>query len=143
MTRFFLLALALLIVSGSAEAQLRNRRVGRGVTTRPYIYPSRFVYHGNQKITTLPDAPKVTGKEFPDAKSQGKVLDAKNWSCGKRFTDGENRIWYLVHGDPVNKKPEKLAGWEIESKKGDRPLFMTTGGTLFRNAGLDPRGKDE
>src|SRR5947209_3446906 len=60
----------------------------------------------------------------------GVVLDAKDWVCGRCFTDGDGRRWCLIGGPPLSEKPAKVPGWIPKPKEGIL-YFLTPGGSMF------------
>ena len=66
-----------------------------------------------QFVTTTIDvlqAPPVLGKQaFGKATATGVVLPARDWRCGRYFTDDLGRRWVLVYGLPYTEKPEAIS----------------------------------
>jgi hypothetical protein len=107
----------------------------------------KTVKKGKQSITTLdtikppPDLkvgegvkpPPVEGKqEFGSAWARGVVLDAKDWLCGRCFTDEFGRRWCLVYGAPFAEKPGAVSGWLLHPVDGGLH-FYSTNGRLYRH----------
>ncbi len=78
--------------------------------------------------------PPVTGKSaFGPATAKGVVLAARDWKCGRSFTDDQGRHWNLVHGVSYTKNPQGVSGWLVQPE--NQPLeFLSTSGRLFRQA---------
>ncbi len=93
---------------------------------------------GQQVITEIPPPPPpatkpklVPGGDLKPGEAKPAKLNAKDWVCGRCFTDGSGRRWCLASGSPHSKKPAVLPGWLMRDKSG-RLSFMTTNGSLYR-----------
>ena len=68
---------------------------------------------------------------FATARDKGVVLGAKDWRCGREFTDEDGNRWRLMSGSPLAQKPNQVPGWTLRTADG-RQLFLTTTGALYR-----------
>jgi hypothetical protein len=117
------LTLALLVTSGTVQAQ------------------ERIVIHcqkcGNQVITTIdrvtppvvlpgPGAAALP----PEASATPVLLQARDWQCGRCFTDELDRRWCLAYGPPLATKPGNVSGWLLRPTN-QRLYFFTASGSLF------------
>jgi hypothetical protein len=123
MKRTTYLTLALLVTSVTVQAQDR--------------FVIQTVKCGNQVITTID---KVTPPVVlpgpgaaalpPEASATPVVLQARDWLCGRCFTDELARRWCLAYGPPLAAKPGNVSGWLLRPTNG-RLYFFTASGSLF------------
>jgi hypothetical protein len=98
--------------------------------------------NGKQVITTIdkvtapsmaPGQPVGPGQKLlVDASAMPVVLQARDWRCGRAFTDEFNRRWQMVYGMPMNAKPPVVNGWLMRATD-QRLYFFSTSGGLFLN----------
>jgi hypothetical protein len=90
---------------------------------------------GKQRITNLTPAepPRVVNNQSFDpapAEAKGAVLNAKNWLCGKQFTDDNGKTWRLHVGTPETANGAQVSGWMIRGRDGSL-VFVSANGGVF------------
>jgi hypothetical protein len=87
---------------------------------------------GKQRITTIERVP--AGEQKPGepgaAPADALTMEATNWRCGRAFTDGEQKRWYLVQGEPYSEKPLQVKGQVVKAESG-KLYFKTEGGRVY------------
>ena len=93
---------------------------------------------GRQRITTFsPVTPYEPGKAEPNrpldppaGESKRLEMLAKNWICGRQFTDADGHIWRLRAGTPETAKPDKVVGLLIRGRDNSL-VFVSVNGGVF------------
>jgi hypothetical protein len=123
-----------LAVAADDRVVTKTTKVGKqSITTFETLKPPSGpppLFGKGDKVKPDPDKDKVQ-PDFGNAWAKAVVLDAKNWQCGRYFTDEEGRRWVLVYGAPYADKPGGLSGWLLQPENA-RLHFFTTTGRLFR-----------
>lgn len=92
---------------------------------------------GKQRITEFEPVP-APGTRPPGGAGQALGPDgvrppvfttqsAKDWKCGKAFTDQDGRRWNLALGQPLKAKPDTVSGWLYEDDGGSLLWFLPSG----------------
>jgi hypothetical protein len=91
---------------------------------------------GRQVITELEQIkppPPVDGKVVvPGASATSIVMIARDWRCGRFFSDDQGRRWMLASGPVMTQRPENLSGWRLVTVDGQYSFFTVTGRLFVR-----------
>jgi hypothetical protein len=85
---------------------------------------------GKQRITEFAPVSPPDIANVPPGELKNAEMTAKNWICGKQFTDADGTIWRLRAGSAESAKPDKVIGWMAYGKDNSR-VFVSVNGGVF------------